>query len=119
MKADRPHQRDESTHRQVPDNDSSLLFAALDKAEPLISTAVHQFKRFSRENADKHMDGRYQVHYLPASRLIEMGMLAGVNQPHQHDQPTLAKKADERDSLTKSGLEIFPLVHVVLFNLQY
>ncbi len=44
LKADRPHPRDYSTHRQTPrtDNDSSLLFPALGKAEPLISTAVRQ-----------------------------------------------------------------------------
>ncbi len=44
LKADRPHPRDYLTHRQTPwtDNDSSLLFAALGKAEPLISTAAHQ-----------------------------------------------------------------------------
>ena len=44
LKADRPHPRDYSTHRQTPrtDNDSSLLFAALGKAEPLISTATRQ-----------------------------------------------------------------------------
>ena len=44
LKADRPHPRDYSTCRQTPltDNDSSLLFAALGKAEPLISTATRQ-----------------------------------------------------------------------------
>ncbi len=44
LKADRPHPHDYSTHRQIPwtDNDSSLLFSALDKAEPLISTATRQ-----------------------------------------------------------------------------
>ncbi len=44
LKADRPHPRDKSTHRQIPrtDNDSSLLFVALGKAEPLISTAARQ-----------------------------------------------------------------------------
>ncbi len=50
LKADRPHPRDYlthrhySTHRQTPwtDNDSSLLFAALGKAEPLISIAARQ-----------------------------------------------------------------------------
>ncbi len=44
LKADRPHPRDYSTHRQTPwtDNDSSLLFAALGKAEPLISTDTRQ-----------------------------------------------------------------------------
>ncbi len=44
LKADRPHPRDNSTHRQSPwtDNDSSLLFAALSEAEPLISTAARQ-----------------------------------------------------------------------------
>ena len=44
LKADRPHRHDYSTHRQTPwtDKDSSLLFAALDKAEPLILTAGHQ-----------------------------------------------------------------------------
>ncbi len=42
LKADRPHPRNYSKHRQTPetDNDSSLLFAALGKAEPLISTAA-------------------------------------------------------------------------------
>ncbi len=35
LKADRPHPRDYSKHRQTPwtDNDSSLLFATLGKAE--------------------------------------------------------------------------------------
>ncbi len=66
LKADRPHPRDYSTHRQTPptDNDSSLLFAALGKAE---------VKRYSPESADWRTDrrtnggtdGRYQVHYLP------------------------------------------------------
>ncbi len=44
LKADRPHPRDYSTHRPTPwtDNDSSLLFAALGKAEPLISTTTRQ-----------------------------------------------------------------------------
>ncbi len=44
LKADRPHPRDYSTHRQTPwtDKVSTLLFAALGKAEPLISTATHQ-----------------------------------------------------------------------------
>ena len=44
LKADRPHPRDKSTHRQIPrsDNDSSLLFVSLGKAEPLISTAACQ-----------------------------------------------------------------------------
>ncbi len=44
LKADRPHPRDKSTHRQTPrtDNDFSLLFVALGKAEPLISTAARQ-----------------------------------------------------------------------------
>ncbi len=43
IKSDRPHPRDYSPHRQTPwtDNDS-LLFAALGKAEPLISTATRQ-----------------------------------------------------------------------------
>ncbi len=42
LKADRPHPRDYSKHRQTPgtDNDSSLLFAALGKAEPLNGSAV-------------------------------------------------------------------------------
>ncbi len=44
LKAYGPHPRDHSTHRQTPwtENDSSLLFVALGKAEPLISTATHQ-----------------------------------------------------------------------------
>ena len=45
LKADRPHPLDYSTQRQTPrtdTNDSALLFAALGKAEPPISTAVHQ-----------------------------------------------------------------------------
>ncbi len=44
IKADRPHPRNYSTRRHIPrtDNDSSLLFAALGKAEPLISTATRQ-----------------------------------------------------------------------------
>ncbi len=44
IKADRPHPRGYSTHRQTPwtDNDSSLLFAALGKAEPLILIAARQ-----------------------------------------------------------------------------
>ncbi len=44
LKVGRPHPHDNSTHRQTPrtDNDSSLLFAALGKAEPLISIATHQ-----------------------------------------------------------------------------
>ncbi len=44
LKADRPPPRDYSTHRQTSrtDNDSSLLFAALGKAEPLISTAARR-----------------------------------------------------------------------------
>ena len=44
LKADRPHPCDYSTHRQTTwtDNDSSLLFSALGKAEPLISTASRQ-----------------------------------------------------------------------------
>ncbi len=44
LKADRPYPRDYSTHRQTPrsDNDSSLIFTALRKAKPLISTAVCQ-----------------------------------------------------------------------------
>ncbi len=44
LKADRPHPRDYSTHRQTPwtDNDSSLLFAALGKAQPLLSNAARQ-----------------------------------------------------------------------------
>ncbi len=44
LKADRLHPRDYSTHKQTPwtNNDSSLLFAALCKAEPLISTTVRQ-----------------------------------------------------------------------------
>ncbi len=44
LKADRPHPRDNSTHRQTrwTDNESSLLFAALGKAAPLISTAARQ-----------------------------------------------------------------------------
>ncbi len=44
LKADRPHPCDKSTHRQIPrtDNDSTLLFVALGKAEPLISTAACQ-----------------------------------------------------------------------------
>ncbi len=47
LKADRPHPRDYSTHRQTPrtDNDSSLLFAD--------------------GRTDGQTDGRYQVHYLP------------------------------------------------------
>ncbi len=42
LKADRPHPRDNLTHRQTPqtDNYSSLLFAALGKAEPLIGQTV-------------------------------------------------------------------------------
>ncbi len=39
-----------------------MLFAALGKAEPLISTAVRQ--KF--ESADGWTDGRYKAHYLPA-----------------------------------------------------
>ncbi len=44
LKADQLHPHDYSTHRQTPwtDNDFSLLFAALSKAEPLISTAARQ-----------------------------------------------------------------------------
>ncbi len=44
LKADRPHPCDYSTHRQTPrtDNDSSLLFAVLGKAEPLISSAARR-----------------------------------------------------------------------------
>ncbi len=44
IKADPQHLHDYSTHRQTPltDHDSSLLFAALGKAKPLISTAAHQ-----------------------------------------------------------------------------
>ncbi len=43
LKADRPQPRDYSAHRQTPwtDNDSSLLFAALCKAERLILTTAH------------------------------------------------------------------------------
>ncbi len=55
LKADRPRPRDYSTHRQTPwtDNYSSLLFAAVGKAEPLLS------------GTDGQKDGHYQVHYLP------------------------------------------------------
>ena len=44
LKADRPHPRDYSTHRQTQrtDNDSSLPFAALGKAEPLNIKVVGQ-----------------------------------------------------------------------------
>ena len=44
LKADRRHLCTYSTHRQTPwtDNDFSLLFAALGKAEPLILTTRHQ-----------------------------------------------------------------------------
>ncbi len=72
LKADRPHPRDYSTHRQRPwtDNDSSLLFSALGKAEPLISTAARQKFNFIKVvgqtvQPDWRTDGRYQVHYLP------------------------------------------------------
>ncbi len=42
LKADRPHPRDYLTHTQTPwtDNDSSLLFAALGKADPLVLSWV-------------------------------------------------------------------------------
>ncbi len=45
LKADRPHPHDYSTHIQTPwtDDDSSLLFAALGKAEPLISTTAREW----------------------------------------------------------------------------
>ena len=44
LKADRLHPRNYLKHRQTPqtDNDSSMLFAALGKTEPLISTAMRQ-----------------------------------------------------------------------------
>ena len=50
LKANGPHPRDYSTHRQTPrtDNDSSLLFA-----------------ESADWRTDRRTDGRYQVHYLP------------------------------------------------------
>ncbi len=44
LKADRPPPHDYLIHRQTTwtDNDVSVLFSALGKAEPLISTAAHQ-----------------------------------------------------------------------------
>ena len=44
LRADWPHPRGYSIHRQTlwTDNDSSLLFAALGKAQPLISTTARQ-----------------------------------------------------------------------------
>ena len=51
LKADRTHLRDNSTHGQTPatDYDSSLIVAALGKAEPQISTAVRQKFDFDLE----------------------------------------------------------------------
>ena len=63
----RPHLRDKSTHRKIPrtDNDSSLLFVALGKAEPLVPTAARQ--KFGIESADKHTDGRTDRRTLPSA----------------------------------------------------
>ena len=59
LKADRPHPRDNSAHRQTlwTDNDSSLLVAALGKAE---------VKRFSRERSDGRTDGQTDGRTLPS-----------------------------------------------------
>ena len=78
LKADRPHPHDYSTHRRTSwtDNDSSLLFAALGKAEPLISTLTRDLdpdlhtkyqmiQLWERWRTDGRTDRRYQVHYLP------------------------------------------------------
>ena len=66
LKANRPHPHDYSTHRQIPStvNDSSLLFVALGKAEPLISSSAHQkvtVQPWERTLTDRQTDGRYQV----------------------------------------------------------
>ena len=59
LKTNRPHPPDYSTHRQTPstDNESSLLCAALGKAEPLISTAACR-KTGELGQTDKQTDGR-------------------------------------------------------------
>ncbi len=72
--------KNRSTPRLTPrtDNDSSLLFAALGKAEPLISTVACQKFGF---DLDGRTDGRYQVHYLPASRSINISRNLGPTDP--------------------------------------
>ena len=62
LKADRPHPRDYSTHKQTPwtDNDSSLLFAALGKV-------VTEGQTDGRTGG--WTEGCYQVHYLPPASL--------------------------------------------------
>ncbi len=54
LKADRPYPRNHSTYRQTPwtDNDSSLLFAALGKAEPLLGKAEPLISTATRQKFD-------------------------------------------------------------------
>ncbi len=54
LKADRPHPRDYSTHRQTPwtDNDSSSAVRVVTDGQ-------------TDGQTDGRTDGRYQVHYLP------------------------------------------------------
>ncbi len=74
LKADRPHSRDYSTHRQTPrnDNDSSLPFAALGKAERRRSNGSAVRARTNR-HTDPQTNGRYQANYLPASLSYAVG----------------------------------------------
>ena len=77
LKADRPHPRDYSTHRQTSwtDNDSSLLFAALGKAEPLnikvIGQAVQPWERWRTDGrTDRRTDATNYIISLVSRSII-------------------------------------------------
>ena len=82
LKADRPHPLDYSTHRPTPrtDNDSSLFFAALGKAEPLISVV----RALTDGQTDGQTDGRtdatkYIISLASRSITIPIGGIGYVN----------------------------------------
>ncbi len=100
LKADRLHPRDYSTHRQPwTDNVSSLLFAALGKAKPLISIgcAINLVKRFKQDSINGQTYGSlYRLHYLPAllSYAVDKNtwgicsIFAGLNKLIYLEEPT-------------------------------
>ncbi len=70
LKADRQHPR-EIVDTQTPrtDNDSSLFFSFLFHTWGSGSAV----KALTNIRTDRQTDGRYQAHYLPASRSIKIG----------------------------------------------
>ncbi len=91
-KADRPHPRDYSTHRQTPwtDNDSSLQLIRMALESSVLCILYIQVKRFSTESADGQTDGRYQVHYLPCfaidNNLSNQKAILSILAEHGEDQ---------------------------------